>query len=316
MGVMTWLLSNARGVPQNYLALELNEARINWFNASINYDAVVTAAADEAGGRGFVTEFAGKASALANVVWDSAEEEQWQSYRTSTFSSFQQMFDSAFEQWGQWDGFWDAARTSITLPVGLAFADFQACPNCYSSQIRLAPKELFAALDANVIKPMRDVQERLDRNAYVTRLYSTMSADEMTVDPLFTFNPDLGDVSNVHSATRVIECGPSMVPFLAPWRIELPQGGVVRGSASQAGTWPTFDDQPSNARILQIAASGTGMVLEDNAQEIRMSLSSYNSAYSSHSSSGGCHLSGTSTGGGWAFAVALGALVGLRRRRR
>ena len=57
---MTWLLSDARAVPMNYNALELNEARINWFNASSNYNDVVTAAANDAGGQGFVTEFAGR----------------------------------------------------------------------------------------------------------------------------------------------------------------------------------------------------------------------------------------------------------------
>ena len=317
MGVMTWLLSDTRGVPQNYLALELNEARINWFNASSNYNAVVTAAADEAGGQGFVTEFAGKTSALPGVVWSSAEETQWQSFRTSLFSSFQQMFDSAYGQWGQWDGFWDAARESITLPGTVVFADFQACPSCYSSQIQLAPSAFFAALDKNVMKPMRDVQALFDRKPYVTRLYSTMSAAEMTVDPLFTFNPGLGDLSNVHNATRVIECDPSVDQFDAPWRIELPQGGVVRGGGSQVGTWPAFDDQPSNTRIVRVSASGTGSVVEDNAQEIEASLSSYNSGQPARaSSSSGCSTSGSSTGAGWGFALALGALIGLKRRRR
>jgi MYXO-CTERM domain-containing protein len=325
MGVMTWILSDTRAVPQNYLALELNEARINWFNASSNYNAVVTAAADEAGGQGFVTEFAGKTSSLPGVVWGSSDEAQWQNFRTTTFSGFGQMFDSAFGQWSQWDGFWDAARESITLPGTVTFADFQACPNCYSSQIQLTPSVFFAALDKNVMKPMRDVQALLGRSGYVTRLYSTLSAAEMTVDPLFTFNPGLGDLSNQHNATRVIECDPSLDQFQAPWRIELPQGGVVRGGGSQVGTWPAFDDQPSNARIVRVSASGTGAVVEDNAQEIKTSLTSYNAAYPARGSSSdgavpqpstGCSASGAPAGSGWGFAAALGALIALKRRRR
>jgi len=176
---------------------------------------------------------------------------------------------------------------------------------------------LAAACGPAVMKPMRDVQALFDRKPYVTRLYSTMSAAEMTVDPLFTFNPGLGDLSNVHNATRVIECDPSVDQFDAPWRIELPQGGVVRGGGSQVGTWPAFDDQPSNTRIVRVSASGTGSVVEDNAQEIEASLSSYNSGQPARaSSSSGCSTSGSSTGAGWGFALALGALIGLKRRRR
>ena len=63
MGVLTWALSNARAVPFNYNALELNEARINWFNASSNYNQVVTEAADAAGGR-----HAGTAHTLPEAV--------------------------------------------------------------------------------------------------------------------------------------------------------------------------------------------------------------------------------------------------------
>ena len=39
----------SRAVPFNYNALELNEARINWFNASSNYGDVVTEAAERRG---------------------------------------------------------------------------------------------------------------------------------------------------------------------------------------------------------------------------------------------------------------------------
>jgi hypothetical protein len=103
----------------------------------------------------------------------------------------------------------------------------------------------------NVIQPMRTVQNRLSAHPYVTRLCTTMSAAEMTGDPLFTFNPDLPTVSNVHTATRVIECNPDVNQFNAPWRIELPQGGAVRGTGSQVGTWPNaFAAQPSNSGIL------------------------------------------------------------------
>ena len=60
MGILVWVFGPSRAVPLNYLGLELNEARINWFSAGSTYDAAVTDAANAAGGRGFVTELAGK----------------------------------------------------------------------------------------------------------------------------------------------------------------------------------------------------------------------------------------------------------------
>jgi hypothetical protein len=277
MGVMTWLLSDARGVPMNYASLELNEARINWFNASANYDQVVTAAADDAGGQGFVTEYARDSTSLAAVVWQPYEEQNWQATRTRTYGSFGELFDNLYNYYQGYDGFWDAIRSSITLPQNVSFADFQACPNCYSQNLRFSPSTVFAAIEANVIKPIRDVQELIDRRPYVTRLYSTLSAADMTVDPLFTANPDLADVSNVHTAERIIECNPNVDQSQANWRIELPQGDVVRGKPQDVGTWPNqFSSQPPNRRVLQLSSSGAGTVLEDNRATIGTQLAQYN----------------------------------------
>jgi len=291
MGVMTWLLSDGRGVPQNYLSLELNEARINWFNAATNYNDVVIAAADDAGGQGFVTEFAGPTTAVAQSVWTDSDESIWSSFQGTQFQNFQQLFDSAFGQWGTWDGFWDAVRETVTLPADVPFADFKLCPNCYSDRVTFSPSAFMAELDEQVMAPVRDVQELLDAHPYVTRLYTTMSAAEMTSDPVFTFNETLDDVSNVHSAERVIECSSTVSQFEAPWRIELPQGGVIRGNGSNTA-WPqAVDEQPPNFRILRLAASGPGEVLEDNAASILTSLDAYNSGL------GAAGSGGTGTGG-------------------
>jgi len=277
MGVMTWLLSDARAVPMNYGALELNEARINWFNANSNYNDVVTAAAHDAGGQGFVTEFAASSKSLANVVWPSSDEQNWQQLRSATYGSFSELFETLYNYYQGYDGFWDAIRASVTLPQNVPFADFQACPSCYSSNLQFSPSAVFAAIEAKVIKPIRDVQELLDRRPYVTRLYSTLSAADMTVDPLFTTNHDLADVSNVHNAERIIECNPDIDFTQANWRIELPQGGVVRGTPQDVGSWPNaFNNQPPNRRVLQLSSSGAGTVLADNSAAIGTQLVQYN----------------------------------------
>jgi hypothetical protein len=46
---------------------------------------------------------------------------------------------------------------------------------------------------------LRDLR---DRYPYVTRFYGQLSPEEMTVDPVFDFNNQLSDVSNVHDLTE------------------------------------------------------------------------------------------------------------------
>jgi hypothetical protein len=277
MGVMAWVLGSARAVPQNYLSLELNEARINWFNASSNYNDVVVAAADDAGGQGFVAEFAGDASRLAGTVWTTNDEQQWAFVQMGPYASFSALFDTTFAAYGSWDGYWDAVASAVTLPENVTFADFKLCPNCYSANVQYSPAEFMAAIEDLVIEPVRRVQAIIDAHPMITRLYTTLSADEMTLDPLFTFNPDLGEVSNLHTAERIIECSSNLYQWEAPWRIELPQGGVVRGLPGTVGTWPAeLADTPPNFRILREAESGEGRVLEDNSEAINARLDEYN----------------------------------------
>jgi len=327
MGVMTWALSNARAVPMNYNALELNEARVNWFNASSNYEQVVTEAADDAGGKGFVTEFAGPSSLLADVVWQQSEETEWQSVKNATYFSFDELFQAVFQRYQAWSGFWDAVRRSVVLAPEVGFDDFRRCPGCYSEQVTFSPVELLSAIETDVIEPLRSVQELIDRSPYTTRLYSTLSAAEMTVDPVFLFNPDLPEVSNIHQATQVIECDPSVYEFEAPWRIDLPQGTSIRGTPGTIGQWPdATSDTPPNFRVLQLAATGEGQVVADNSEVIGTLLDGYNAGIPSPSGGsrnldgGACSLGGArSLEASPSFPLGLSGLLAVclwRRRAR
>jgi hypothetical protein len=288
MGVMTWALSSSRAVPMNYNALELNEARINWFNPASNYEQVVTEAADAAGGQGFVTEFAGPSSQLADVVWQQFEETDWQSVKSGTYFSFDDLFQALFQRYQSWSGFWDAVRGAVTLDEGVSFDDFRRCPGCYSERLSFSPTALLSAIEADVIEPLRSVQALIDRAPYTTRLYSTLSAAEMTVDPVFLFNRDLPEVTNLHQATQVVECDPSVYEFEAPWRIDFPQGTSIRGTPDTIGQWPdAVADTPANFQVLQLAAAGEGEVVADNSETIGSLLQAYNDGIPTPSGSGG-----------------------------
>jgi MYXO-CTERM domain-containing protein len=301
MGVMAWVLADSRAVPQNYLSLELNEARINWFNASLNYNNVVIEAANDAQGQGFVTELAGPTSTLASLIWSQYDESRWQTFSTRQYASFSEIFESSYYTYGSYDGYWEAVDSAVTLPDGVLLADFKLCPSCYSGQIEFSPSAFIAAIEKGVVQPMRAVQQLIDAHPTITRLYTTMSADEMTLDPLFTFNPDLAAVSNLHTAERIIECNPSIYQSEAPWRIELPQGGIVRGTAADFGTWPAaLADMPPNRKIVRDAESGAGKVVEDKSETINAMLDEYNETVPAPapSSGGSSGTGGAGSGGG------------------
>jgi hypothetical protein len=119
-----------------------------------------------------------------------------------------------------------------------------------------------------VVKPVTETQRLINTRPYLTRLYSTMSSDEMTVDPSFTYNGELADVSNKHVAKQFIECTADISQYEAPWRIELPQGGVIRGEGSSGWPIEPGGTLPANLKIVQLSTKGAGMVVEDNSRPI------------------------------------------------
>ena len=84
--------------------------------------------------------------------------------------------------------------------------DFYNCLECFEESI---DRENFDAvgfaneLEASIVAPLRHAQELFDTTPYLTRLFTTLSAEEMTRDPVFAYNGDMGDVDNVRRATVI-----------------------------------------------------------------------------------------------------------------
>lgn len=63
----------------------------------------------------------------------------------------------------------------------------------------------FAGSTASMMDQVSDptLIDLVDQYPYVTRFYGRLSPEEMTVDPTFTLNADLPDVSNIHDLSEV-----------------------------------------------------------------------------------------------------------------
>lgn len=324
MGVMVWLLGEERAVPVNYRSLELNEALIDWINPSRNYDDVVNAAADEAGGQGFVTEMAARTSTLGDVILQPWEETGFRNLRTQDWTGREgELLGNSLGQFGFWDGMRDAVAAHVPLPEGVTLDALLGCVSCYyrwdEADIEgFDPIAFLETMEEDVFEPMKATAELFASRPYMTRLYTTMSPSDMTMDPMFDFNGNLPEYSNVHNASRVIECSPSVDRASAPWRVTLPNGTTVRGRGT---SWPfTVEggEMPANLRILRIGGEGMGEVETDNTERVGALLRSHNrtvpSGFPLAGGGGGCSIgSGGATGA--LLALAGLALLALRRRR-
>ncbi len=315
MGVMVWVLGPHRAVPLNYKALEINDALINWFNPMPTYNDVINQAADEASGQGFVTEWA-TADGLDDQLFLPSEDDAWTALKADA-DAFQdsELLDRAFQFYGSWNG-WDAA-VDAALPALSAQdrASVQQCGACVAigDYPENFSEEFVDALDTFVVGPAMQMQEMFDEAAYATRLYTTMSATDMTIDPSFGFNEDLPDVDNVHTATRYIECSKKYEQFEAPWRVELPSGLVVRGEGNNG--WPVqLEDggmMPATLTVAEVGESGKPNIVRNNIEAIQTQLEKVNAL--APTSGCGC-ATGTVPTDASPLLLLLG-LFGLRRRR-
>jgi len=325
MGVMVFVAGPERAIPKNYRLLELNDALIDWFNPNATYPEVVNRAANESGGHGFVTEYADDAAQLDNVIVGEQERATWASFQLAApgASSDRELIDDSL-QWWNWDGYLDALGAALTLPDGLQASDIRQCPTCYldgaDERVSFDRQAFITVLYEMVVRPMFDTDDLLDAQAYVTRLYTTMSADEMTEDPVFDFNADLGSVSNQHVGEQYIMCSPMHTRAEAPFRVELPSGAVVYGA--EQNVWPILldaaDPLPATRTIAQAGTSGEPVVVVDNVDMIEQALAVSNDAQmvGDDSAGCGCRSVGQPATGSPLSALALFplALMWLRRR--
>ncbi|MBX3274409.1 MAG: DUF2330 domain-containing protein [Sandaracinaceae bacterium] len=320
MGIMVWVLGPHRAVPVNYRSLELNEALIDWLNPNRNYNAVVTEAANQAGGQGFVTEMSGEARPLADTIFADWELSQWAAASDlSSWGDVRGRLVDVLSTFGSHDGIREVVDRTVPLAPGVDVDAFLSCLGCDGQLGSLDAFDVGAflsAMEAQVIEPMRQTRALFERSPTVTRFYTTMSADEMSVDPSFAFNPDLPPVAALRQADRIIECSPGISQFEAPWRVVLPNGQTVRGMGN---TWPfTVGEEgglPANFRIRRVGTEGEGEVIVDNGALIAAALADHN-ARAPRLRTSACSVSPVASGGALFGLFALGALGALAFRRR
>ncbi len=348
MDVRVFFLGNARAVPSNYRHVVVNPLKIDWINFGSNYKEVISMAVDAFGAEGnaFVTEYAGgsgvvSTAGLVRFGWDAAAFAAMQDTPELVGDELQAQ---GLLDCGE-DDFGNPACSAhplvegllaqyLPVPDGVQPGEFYSCMICYPGlidQVAWDAAAFAAAIDERVIVPGEHALDLLQTWPYVSRLFTTISPNEMMVDPIFHTNADLPDVDNIRQGTRQIMCDGSGL-------FTLPDGRDIYMPNPFA--WPDIfaDEMPWEEDVEQAAMVGPNQSLSDRTQEIDTLLAEWNEQHGlggdgdggtgssgdtgggpgadEGGGGGGCGCSSEGNGGGGLAMLGLLGVLGLHRLRR
>ena len=272
MGIRAYFLGQDRYAPSNYAHVALNPLAYPWHNPGPqSYVELLSLAVDEAGGQAFVTEYAGSTDPVNTSIIYSP---QWD---PSAFIGVDPV--TAIDLIGAQGLAVHPLIRALLLeflppPDGVDALEFWNNIEVYADQIdpMAWDADAFAqALSERVVEPGMNAVDLLDTWPTLTRLHTTMSPGEMSVDPIFHPNPDLGVLDNPTVETRKqVLCGASD----AVYHVGL-GGEDYPVCVPGAGAFPAFADMPAALRVEQIPMMGPPQVTTDNLAAIDAAYMSY-----------------------------------------
>jgi uncharacterized protein DUF2330 len=337
MGILVWVLGEARAIPRNYYSVVLDDLPV-WFDNFASYNQQLIAAVKEAPGKhGFITQYAGPRKVVGGRLdyygrfGDLAElraittASQYLSYLRTHGYTFDGTLLAILSRY--------IPEPQVLVDRGVSLAQFYANYDGYSQYVPgtdpdggvIAPLDAGALtdeLDTRIVTPTKNAAALLSRHSYLTRMYTAMSPADMTVDPVFSSNQDLPDVPLLHQATITTPC--SGQPWLRT------DGGF---ETQYVSGFPPNVALPASLRVDKLLDAGQPEPVQDNTATIKTALgtvdygsmnspgaTTYNPDANDHGSGCGCTVGGVRVRPDAAVLLALCAgtiaVRSLRRRRR
>jgi MYXO-CTERM domain-containing protein len=308
MEITTLVLSNeGRAIPENYNHVTLNLLKLDWLSGGSNYSQIVAQAADEGSGNAFTTEFAGDALVFRSAFYSDSKYDRGAIESSGTVSGF--MFalqNQGLLQYREIVGILVRhIPDSAFVAAGTTKEAFRQNPQSFTGTF---PSDPFDAVPATqeiwerIVEREAAMQEIFDQYRYATRLYTLISPDEMTIDPTFVFDRSQPDVTNVHPAKLIRNCGIGGNPDNAELRVEIQETGQVVEIGDDRRS---LDAMPSALTVEQL---DEGRLISDNSDAIAKLLGEHNRRT-------GCGCSTTEEKGGPMLFALLGLAFVLRSRR-
>lgn len=272
MGIQVWLLGDARGIPRNYAHVVLNDAVLDWESSVSNYVTEVTRAVKEAPNKhAFITEYAGPSSPL---LLDDTRFTTEADLATATVpEAF--INELKLRRYGR-DGELPPQVVRIIvseLPVPPALVAKQITEQEFVERLGFylgdyrtqnpddfmgytatfdAPR-LAARIYAEYVTPIREAFALFGEWPKLTRLFTTLSPEDMTVDPVFAFNASLPDVSHRHLGFQDFGCGPA--------EVTTEQGWIFKSGETRS-------DLPAALSIANVPEEGAPVIVTNNVNVV------------------------------------------------
>ncbi|MFK7992655.1 MAG: DUF2330 domain-containing protein [Granulosicoccus sp.] len=258
MGVLVWVVNDARAVPENYEHVTPNYTKLNWYSGSFNayssYQTLITDAMNEAGGQGFATDYAGSITDSIHGSLTGAAIVEDNLAQLDTIGDDAQYLVNSLFMTTDTSASLASLQTILPLPDGLStnvyFDAAQLASTFTPDELRQARIDTRQAIVTRELEPIRNGVDLLPEGAYLTRLYTTLSADEMTVDPSFNYNSSMPE----QALRREAQLNASCENDVSRWSLTLGKGTgregekvlEVTGQPIPVGVLPTpIDDQPA-----------------------------------------------------------------------
>lgn len=230
MPVYIWTMGPARAVPKNWLHVVLNEKAIDWLSNGGNYLTVASKAIDQASGHAFTTELAQKAANVSlqfgNTNWNptamaavtdpgkylnqllmtlgNGQAKQLQPIIKKFIAKVAEFAATSDQEYYQ-------CLQNDCCYQGACQSGYQCYGNCGAIKLAASKqafdsKAMTKAIQDEIVQPLQDVQKAWAETAYLTRLMTLVSPEEMNKDPIFAWNKDLPAVKAQHMAKAAPIC--------------------------------------------------------------------------------------------------------------
>ena len=303
LSVVAYLAGPGRAVPKNHLHVVLNPMRINLAGGGNNYANVLSAALDEAGGRAFVTEYAGSLGQVSvpgeyglqralqrDAVHDEGAPIQPQRLATQPFEEdtnaaglVATLKNSAFPitrdtvaLLDQYSGIVAMAESANSM--GQAMNPVWVFSRLASGQlvagvtglnkVAVDGKGLAAALHKGFSGPLLRLHEVMSANPTLSRLAMRISPEEMTRDPIFAYNPALPDAGAIHYVSLTGVCSQGWWPA-DKTRMDV-SGGGVSGSWLMSGAPPQVPNNATDPRFVSAPAAMRIELLDETGPAVNI----------------------------------------------
>lgn len=215
MGVLVWVVGPSRAVPDNYKHVIPNYTRLNWFAGSRNaygsYQDLITEAMNDAeNGQGFATDMATVLdSSILDFMTDGAALQA--QFDTLDMTTTDAGFIAGVAGLGSSTAFQAELQAVLPLLEGqgsFIYFDTGLLLETYNTAtLAAARSSLRESFQRIEIDPVTASMALLPTGRFITRLYTTLSADEMTLDPTFDYNNQMGDQPRERRALLTLSCG-------------------------------------------------------------------------------------------------------------